>query len=77
MKITIKDKEIQLNNREVRSAKRLVSNFLDSVRSASKEKLCPTYYFTLLIIMHTMSQSLINEIDADTFQDIMSKLSRD
>lgn len=74
MRLTIKNKEIKLNKREVRSAKKIISNFLDKIKNSSRDNLCPTYYFTMLIVMHTMSQSLLNELNADTLRDIMEKL---
>jgi len=76
MIITIKDTELHLNNNEVRSAKLLITNFINKIRDASEQNLNPTYYFTALIIMHTLSQSLINDIDVETMKIIIDILQK-
>lgn len=76
MVIKVKEKELQLNNSEVKSAKHVVAGFIDKVKSISKDGLSPTYYFTFLIVMHTLSQELINEIDAETLEIIMNRLKK-
>lgn len=75
MKIKILDSDIKLNRREVRSCKRLVSNFISKVRDASKDNLSPTYYFTLLIVMHTMSQKLLADMEPDALAKVMNRLN--
>ncbi len=76
MIIKLKDTEIKLNNREVKSAKRLVSQFLDSVKNVTDKEIAPTYWFTLLIMMHVMSQEMIDDFDTETIALIMDKLGR-
>ena len=76
MVIKVKEKELQLNNSEVKSAKRVVAGFIDKVKTISKDELSPTYYFTFLIVMHMLSQELINEMDAETLEIIMNRLKK-
>ena len=74
MQINIKGKEINLNKREVASCKRIISEFIDNVKGASKDGLRPTYYFTFLIIMHVLSQQLLEDLDDDSLNLIFNKL---
>ena len=76
MVIVIKGTEIKLNDEEFRSAKRVISQFLDSVRNVSDKEVTPTYWFTLLMMMHIMSQEMINDYDVETMALIMDKLCR-
>ena len=59
MIIHLKDTAIQLNPSEVRAAKKLISRFIASVSSASKRTGQISFYFTVLIIKHMMSQQLL------------------
>lgn len=74
MKLTVNNIQMEFNDREVKSCKRVVSNFIDMVRESADNNLSPTYYFTFLLIMHLMSQSLIDEFDAKTMASIINRL---
>lgn len=74
MKIRIKGTTLKLNNREVASCKRVISSIIDKLQEKTDKNLSPTYFFTFLIIMHVMSQSILNEFDEKTLAEIMSKL---
>lgn len=76
MIVKLKDIDIKLNNNEVKSAKRLVSQFLDSVKNVTEKEIAPTYWFTLLIMMHIMSQEMIDDFDTETIAMILDKLGR-
>ena len=67
MIIHLKDTAIQLNPSEVRAAKKLISRFITSVSS---------FYFTVLIIMHMMSQQLLETFDPKDLQEIMKKYQK-
>ena len=73
MIIHLKDTAIQLNPSEVRAAKKLISRFITSVSSASKRTGQISFYFTVLIIMHMMSQQLLETFDPKDLQEIMKK----
>lgn len=74
MKIKIKGTTLKLNNREVMSCKKIISAFINKLYEKSEKNVTPTYFFTFLIIMHVMSQSILNEFDENTLADIISKL---
>lgn len=74
MQINIKGNELKLNKREVSSCKRIISEFIDNVKSSSKNGLRPTYYFTFLIILHVMSQQLLEDLDDESLNLIFNKL---
>ncbi len=77
MIIRLKDTEIKLNDHEVKSTKRVISQFLDTVRNVSDKEVAPTYWFTLLIMMHIMSQEMLDDYDIETMALIMDKLGKD
>ena len=76
MIIHLKDTAIQLNPSEVRAAKKLISRFITSVSSASKTHRPNFLYFTVLIIMHIMSQQLLETFDPKDLQEIMKKYQK-
>lgn len=76
MIIHLKDTAIQLNPSEVRAAKKLISRFITSVSSASKRIGQISFYFTVLIIMHMMSQQLLETFDPKDLQEIMKKYQK-
>ena len=76
MIIHLKDTAIQLNPSEVRAAKKLISRFITSVSSASKRTGQIYFYFTVLIIMHIMSQQLLETFDPKDLQEIMKKYQK-
>ena len=76
MIIHLKDTAIQLNPSEVRAAKKLISRFITSVSSASKRTGQISIYFTVLIIMHMMSQQLLETFDPKDLQEIMKKYQK-
>lgn len=74
MKIKIGDTTIKLNNREVASCKKIVSKFINVVQKETDDKKTPTYFFTMLIVMHVMSQSVLSEFDSAVIEEIIEKL---
>lgn len=76
MIIHLKDTAIQLNPSEVRAAKKLISRFITSVSSVSKRTGQISFYFTVLIIMHMMSQQLLETFDPKDLQEIMKKYQK-
>ncbi len=74
MIVDFKDSKIKLDPKEVASTKRVVSQFIDYVKSLSDKELAPTYYFTLLMMMHIMSQEMLDDFDEKTIKYIMERL---
>ena len=74
MKIKIGDTTIKLNKREVASCKKIVSKFINVVQKETDDKKTPTYFFTMLIVMHVMSQSVLSEFDSAVIEEIIEKL---
>ncbi len=75
MIVYFRDAMIKLNPHDVRSTKKAVTNFINHANDLSKDQMNPTYYFTLLMMMHIMSQELLNDMDAQTLANIMNKLN--
>ena len=63
MRIVIGKKEVHLVERDVKLARKLVTEFLNSVKNNAEEHDAPTLYMTTLIVMHLISK---NQIDALT-----------
>lgn len=56
MKIIIGGKEINLVDRDVQLAKKLVKKFLKTTKEKAEDNGAPTFYFTLLTVMYLMAQ---------------------
>lgn len=74
MTIKIRNVEVKLKKREVKSCKRAISQFISHVKDLAEGELAPTYYFTLLIMMHIMSQEFLDDFSPETLAEIMNKL---
>lgn len=77
MNMYFKNGTIRLNKKEVRSTKKLITQFISNVKKEADNNLSPTYYFTLLMMMHVMSQELLNDFDEATLTNIMNRLGAD
>lgn len=75
MQIKINEREIRLKPDEVASAKKVVSRFLDEIRRQSWNFQQPTYYFTVLIVMHLISQEALDNMNPDSLAKIMDAFS--
>lgn len=77
MQIVLKDADtencykIKLLPNDVKIAKTLINQFLDSVELHANEHGAPTLIFTVLIMMHVMSQDRIKSITPETMQKIL------
>lgn len=69
-----KNTELKLNPREVKSTKKAISQFLAHIKEITENELAPTYYYTLLIMMHIMSQELLDDFDEETLASIFNRL---
>jgi len=65
MQIKIKDQLLELNNAEVRLAKKHFSRLLEEIHILSKESGRPSYYYTFLIISYVLSQDLLDMCDEE------------
>ena len=75
MKITIKNETIPLNNKEVRAAKQAVSLFLKRMKEHEEKYMRPSWYLTILIVMHTLSGELLNEMDPENLKKVFKTFS--
>lgn len=78
MKIVLRDSNtnqshvIKLIPRDVKIAKTLINDFLNSVKQHSTEKKAPTLLFTVLIMMHIMSQDQLKSITPQTVEIMLN-----
>ena len=68
MLIHIKDQMLQLKPEEVQTSKKLISRMLKTIENSSRKCGQWSFYLTFLIVMHMMSQSLLNEVAPETFE---------
>ena len=75
MNIKINDKEMNLNNNEVKRARKISSEFLKNIEETSTKHTQKSFYFTTLIVMHVLTQQLLDEMDADTLSKYMKMVT--
>lgn len=64
---------IDLDPTIVKASKKMVTSFLKKVQDISNAQSLDTIYFTTLIIMHVMSQNLLEAIDPSIIQELVDK----
>lgn len=76
MFVIVKGRKLNLQNAVVRKAKVITSEFLDKVNKESSRIGRPDMYITTLLVMHTISADLLEDIDADTFELLFDKFKK-
>lgn len=76
MKIVIDNKQITLAKRDVKAAKQIVLHCLESSRKHAEEKGSNAFYYTLLVVMHTMSGELMNELTPEVLAMILNSADK-
>ena len=71
MKVIIDGKTITLNNRDVRVAKKTLRHFLKTSKEEAEKHNSYSYYYTLLLVMHIMSNDLISSATPDFIQMVL------
>lgn len=72
MQIVIGKKRIKLVDSDVKVAKRILRNFLDSSRKHADEQGAKTFYYTLLCVMYVMSHDLIESLTPEVLAMILN-----
>lgn len=72
MIVHINEKEIHLNNKDVMASKKIVSKFLKTIENASRRSNNVAFYITVLIVMHMMSQELLDCLPPEDLKKFMS-----
>lgn len=71
MIFTINKQKIDLNNKEAKQAKKVCVDFLKQIESISDKHGQKSFYFTSLIIMHVLTQQLLDEMNPETLSNYM------
>lgn len=74
MTIKLGDENIRLNPYEVQLCRKQIAQYIQTVRKASSNRI--SYYFTFLIMMHVMSENLLDQMDPKELQQIMDTFQR-
>lgn len=77
MIVTINGQDMHLNPREVRSAKKIITGFMDRMRKHCAKSGMPTYFFTFLVVLHVMSQEALNTYDSKNMAFILETLEEE
>ena len=73
--VTNSGQEINLNNKEVKAAKKLVNEFLESVEKSSAINKRPTFYITVLLMMEMMAGDALNNISSQRLNELVNSFS--
>ena len=76
MRIIVGKTEVTLIPRDVRAAKKLITDFMNSVKIKAEKSNAPIFYFTTLLMMHLMSQDQINAITPETMGALLNSAHR-
>lgn len=72
MQIVIEKRRIKLVDKDVKIAKRIVRNFLESSRKHAEEQGAKTFYYTLLCVMYIISHDLIESLTPEVMALILN-----
>lgn len=72
MTVTLYGKEIKLDKTEVALARKTVNEFLEGVNKIAEEKKRSSMFFTTVIMMQAMSQSVLEEMDIENLEFLMN-----
>lgn len=71
VKVMIGGKNVPLDDREVAVAKALIRHFLESVKMTAYGRNEPSLYVTSLIVMHLMSQNLLDAMTPESLKILL------
>lgn len=77
MQVLIGDKRINLVDKDVKVAKRVLRNFLNVSKEASQKRGASTFYYTLICVMYVMSVDLIQSLGPDVMAFILNAHAKD
>lgn len=72
MQIVVGKNRIKLVDKDVKIAKKIVRNFLESSRNHAEEQGAKTFYYTLLCVMYIMSHDLIESLTPEVLALILN-----
>ena len=72
MKIIIGGEEINLVDRDVKLAKKLVKKFMKTAKEKAESNGAPTFYFTLLTVMYLMAHDHITAVSPETLSLLLN-----
>lgn len=75
MKININNREVVLNSGELKHSKKICVDFLKNVEEVSEKHTQKSFYFTTLVVMHVLTQQLLDEMNPDTLSDYMKMIN--
>lgn len=76
MRIIVGKREVELIPRDVKAAKQIVADFMTKVKRKAEETNAPVFYFTVLLMMHLMSQEQINALTPETMSALLNSAHR-
>lgn len=77
MQVIIGGKRINLVDKDVKVAKRVLRNFLNVSKAESQKRGASTFYYTLICVMYVMSHDLIQSLSPEVLAFILNARAKD
>lgn len=76
MRIEFKGRTIKLLQRDVKNCRKNCALILKQIENVARDSNRYTYYLTFLIIMHMMTEDLLDEFDPAILEEVFKELNR-
>lgn len=76
MRIEFKGRTIKLLQRDVKNCRKNCALILKQIETVARDSNRYTYYLTFLIIMHMMTEDLLDEFDPAILEEVFKELNR-
>lgn len=76
MNIDIHDKSYKLSNMEVRYARKMCMEFLDTVKERFRMESYPTFFPTFCIMMHAITGNVIENMNLEGLENALKNLEQ-
>lgn len=64
-----------LESNEVKQSRKVCAEFLKSIEKISNDHAQKSFYFTTLIVMHVLTQQVLDEMDPQTLSEYMKMIN--
>ena len=76
MQLILRGHTIELNDKEVELAKKSLSKYLSSTKSACISAGRPTYYYTLLLVAYVLVNDVFDTVDLNMMEHIFAATNK-
>lgn len=72
MKIYVMGKDFKLNGKDVSTAKKMALEYFENIRKLSVQHIAPKLYWTSIVVMHVVTNELLNSIDPESLAMLLN-----